>query len=694
PMVSSRVNGSLGVSRGVLAAVVVAVVVVAVAGGLVGYYVTHPPTKTVTITTSTATTVPYTVKLTAPTPSELIDVSQVAAPDCLDPATGFYVQDGPIFAVVFQGLVGFNGSNYMQIVPVIAKNWTTSDYQHWYFYIRHHVWFSNGDPVNATTVWFSIYRTILMGQGPGISNYGNILYNVTESSITGYFIPWGACHALAYATGNNAYLSNATLCAYALANVLSNFNVANSTIQKIMSYPNQAIVVINPFEVEITTLKPYPLFLTDIAAWWGFVVDPTFIDSHGGVAPNSPNTELCTTPMPGTGPYVIKSYTPGEELLMVNNTNYWVYYYYEHGEAGEIPWIIQPAHIKYIDVKYGLSTTDRIEDFVKNIAQITYVSTITMPELVKLYSAATGIPYGNWSLYIHNFGPSTAVYYLSFNNYVWPTNSTDFRLAIVHALNATALLQPYYALGMYWATTYVGPIAPSFKPYYNPDNLPVYQYNLTLALQYLVKFLDKYGYYVVLPNGTAIGDTSGTQLPTINIVTIAPITTFLKEQFEIIQSELAQIGVSVSLQLVTPSATDNWVTPSGTPAIVDLGWGPDWPDPLFQEMWPLANIINGGISGNLAWYNNSLVNELTNELPFITNLTEQLKLDAEVYKIMYDQAPYYWLPSVFSYMIVQPYVKGVIYNPYSSYYYNTMYYVPFTATFYKTTTTTTTTTTS
>jgi len=49
-------------------------------------------------------------------------------------------------------------------------------------------------------------------------------------------------------------------------------------------------------------------------------------------------------------------------------------------------------------------------------------------------------------------------------------------------------------------------------------------------------------------------------------------------------------------------------------------------------VWPLANITNGRISGNLAWYNNSLVNEITNELPLITNLTEQLKLDAEVYK--------------------------------------------------------------
>jgi len=42
-------------------------------------------------------------------------------------------------------------------------------------------------------------------------------------------------------------------------------------------------------------------------------------------------------------------------------------------------------------------------------------------------------------------------------------------------------------------------------------------------------------------------------------------------------------------------------------------------------------------------------------------------------------------------MIVQPYVKGVIYNPYLSYCYNTTYYVPFNATFYKTTTTTITT---
>ncbi|MFP3258148.1 MAG: hypothetical protein RXQ57_01740 [Caldivirga sp.] len=42
-------------------------------------------------------------------------------------------------------------------------------------------------------------------------------------------------------------------------------------------------------------------------------------------------------------------------------------------------------------------------------------------------------------------------------------------------------------------------------------------------------------------------------------------------------------------------------------------------------------------------------------------------------------------------MIVQPYVKGIFYNPYLSYYYNTTYYVPFNATFYKTTTTTITT---
>ena len=45
------------------------------------------------------------------------DTSQTAAPEELDPATGFFTTNGPLFAAVFQSLVEYNGSS-LTIVPV------------------------------------------------------------------------------------------------------------------------------------------------------------------------------------------------------------------------------------------------------------------------------------------------------------------------------------------------------------------------------------------------------------------------------------------------------------------------------------------------------------------------------------------------------------------------------------------------
>ncbi len=167
---------------------------------------------------------------------------------------------------------------------MLATNWTVSpDYKHYIFTLRQGVYFTDGEPFNATVVWFSLYRTIIMGgQGPGISNYARLLYSYTNFTATGYTIPWGgACDALANVTGNPAYINNATLCANALAYVLSNFNVQNTTIQKLMTYPNQAVVVLGPYEVEINLIHPYRFFLLDLAAWWGAMVPPVYIDEHG-----------------------------------------------------------------------------------------------------------------------------------------------------------------------------------------------------------------------------------------------------------------------------------------------------------------------------------------------------------------------------------------------------------------------------
>ena len=670
-----------GISGTAIAVIVVVIIVIAaVAAILLMSHKPSTPTVTTTTTTTSSTTSttstmttttapPTAITLSPPNTSTLIDISQTAPPDALDPATGFYVQDGPLYSAVFQELVEFNGSNFNEVVPVIAQNYSTTDYQHWIFYIRHGIHFPDGVQVNASTVWFSFYRTILMGQGPGVANYIGLLFNATVYAQTGYAIPWGVNYAIQNATGLPT-AKNYTLTAQVLASILSHFNANNATIQKIMSYPNQAVVVLGPYEVEINTLEPYRYFLYDIASWWGAIVNPVVVDEHGGVQPNQPNSYLDEYGMNGTGPYLIVKVTPGFSTIVLEaNPNYW-------GNGQNLPAVAEPAHIKYIVIDYGLSHNDRVQEFLSNQAQITYVS---VPYLGQILGQK---PYSELPLNatFKNFGAEPAVFYISMNTQKFPTNITAFRLAIVHAINYQQLMNLFTYNGTVLATMYVGPISPGFKPFYNPDNLSVYQYNISLAMRYLNEAGYEGDFYVVLPNGTVLGNPNGQQLPTLTIYAIAPVTLIEQDELQIIAQDLQQIGLSVTVKYVLPSVTDSWTTPQGTPALVNLGWIPDWPDPIFQQLIPQTDIQFGGISGNLAWFNNTELQQMYQTLPFLTNQTEQVQMVAKAYKIIYDEAPYAWLPDPDTYIIVQPYVQGFVYNPFVGYFYNMMYYSNYTYT--------------
>jgi len=642
----------LGLSK-TLGAIIAIIIIVAVIGGAV-YYIstTHHPT---TVTPS--------VSLAPPTTDTLTDVAQTAPPDALDPATGFYVQDGPLFTAVFQELVEFNGSNYHEVVPVIAENYTTPNYQNYYFYLRQCIHFSDGVQVNASTVWFSLYRTILMGQGPGVANYIGLLFNSTVYTVSGYAIPWGVCYAIENATGLHT-VGNYNLTAHVLAYILSHFNANNATIQKIMSYPNQAVVVKGSYEVEISTLEPYKFFLYDIASWWGAIVNPVCVDMHGGVVPNSPNSYLDEHGMNGTGPYVIVKVCPGFSTIELEaNPNYWAV-------GKSVPAVAEPAHIKYIIINYGLSHNDRVEDFVKNQAQISYIS---IPYLSQILGTS---PYNEipMNASFRNFGAEPGVLYISLNTQKFPTNITDFRLAIEHAINYSTLLSIFSYNGKPLAAEFVGPISPQFPGYYNPGNLSVYCYNPSLAMHYLNEAGYEGHFYVVLPNGSTIGDTSGTQLPPLSLYALAPVNELEQDELEIISHDLSQIGISTTVYYVLPSVTDGWTTTNGTPVMVDLGWFPDWPDPVFQQLMPLTDVQFGGISGNLAWVDNPELQSMYNTLPFITNTTQQEEMVAKAYSIIYNCAPYVWLPVPDTYFFVQPYVHGFVYNPYVGYFYNMMYY--------------------
>ena len=185
-----------------------------------------------------------------------MDDSQIQPPDALDRATGFTIDDEYYFDAVFQQLVEFNGSNY-QIVPVLASNYSVeNNYQSYIFQIRPNVTFSDGHPLNAYDVWFSFVRELYLGQAVGISNYYELTVEPNSTS-SGYVLPWGIRHAIQAATGLPA-TTNINLTISVLNNMLSNFNPSNTTQAEIMSYPQQAYVVLGPmsFRINLLTITP------------------------------------------------------------------------------------------------------------------------------------------------------------------------------------------------------------------------------------------------------------------------------------------------------------------------------------------------------------------------------------------------------------------------------------------------------
>ncbi|MEM0321080.1 MAG: ABC transporter substrate-binding protein [Thermoprotei archaeon] len=655
-------------------AVIVAVLVVIIVIGVVVVVIhttSRPPASVVSsstptsttsssLTTSSTTSIPFVLQ--PPNRSVLVDDSQISPPDALDPATGFTVPDEPVFFNVFQTLVEFNGSSITQLVPVVASNYSIVDnYKSYIFTIRPNVWFSNGDRVSAATVWFSLVREVFLGQSVGLSNYLELTVNATEYSQTGYAFPWGIRHAIQAVTGLPA-VDNATLAAQVLANMLSNFNPANSTQLEIMQYPNQAYVVVSPYVFRMNLLESYRYMLYDLAGWWGDVVDPTYVDAHGGVQPNTPNSYFSANSGPGTGPYMVRSVGPAfSQVVLVANPDYW-----GKNVSGLAP-VAQPPHIPVVIVNYGLTHNQRVEAFATNSAQISYVS---IPFLQQMYSSYQYAKYYSFSQIFYNVSYQPALWYISMNTQIYPTNITDFRLAIEHAIDYTQILNSlFYYDGAYYGQLQLGPITPQFPEFYNPDNLPMYSYNVSLAEYYLNLSGYQGKFYVLTPNGTILGDQSGRQLGTLTITYITPIEPFTQSELTIVVEDLETLAPPVTLPRATPSASLAWTTPQATPNFVYNFWEPDWADPIFQLMYPAVTTS----SLLPAWMNLTVVNNIMETLPFLTNITQQRQLVAQVYNITYNYAPYVWLPNPDTYFFVQPYLKGFVYTAFS-YYYMTAYY--------------------
>jgi len=580
--------------------------------------------------------------------------------------------------------VGYNGTDAFQYLPVEASSWSvTNNSQTYTFQIRPDVYFANGYNVTAYTIWFSYVREIYTNPPSGVAssnwNYLTANYNDWFAATCGNAEPWGLVNAIQAASGIQAG-TNCKADSNFLNNMLSNFDPTNATQQAVMAYSHQAYIAPNATTFIIRTVQPYGLLLSDIAGFSGsHTVDPVFVDAHGGVANNTACAFCQTNANPGTGPYYIKSVASGlSELILQKSPHYWASTASGQLKPG-LPWTLAPAKIAVIDIKYAPPVTVVYHDFGTNAAQLSgaaVAGSIGIGQWGDMYSAYQYKQYFNSAQLLYDAGPGDFANYLGMNSQMFPTNITAFREAVYYSMNYTAFIQTQlYFNGKEYGSPMLGPAQPSMGALYNPGNLPLPAQNLPLAMKYLAQAGDEGHFYVVLPNGTSIGDTSGPQLSPVKMIYVAPLTPFQQTQIEIYQASMASIGISFASQGVTAGVYDaDIATPSTTPPLVNIAWGLDYPDPWLQQM---VCFYETGCHLP-SWINNSTLTALIGGAAFNPNSQEQLAALKQLYVDALAGAFYVWQPYQDNVMWVQPYVKGIYWNPYTFYYYNLIYYAPVT----------------
>ncbi len=487
--------------------VVIVIVVILIGAGVGGYFALR----------KSAVSSPC-----GPGKTSTICVDQAEIPDNLDPAVTFSTPGWAAVQQVYQGLVNYNGSSATSYLPVLAQSWTqSSNYNSvtgtnistYTFHLRSGVHFSNGDPYNAYVQWYSLYRSLLLEQGPQF---------ILEQNF--YSTNFDPANPLNYYSDNTTIQAANTT----LVNDLNTWNFYNLTSSQIqqMEVANQSFQVIDNLTIALNLgygylSSNYTYLFASISAPNAYAVDPAWVDQNGGIVEGSPNGYLSTHTL-GTGQYLLSNYNPnsGGGYTLTPDKNYW-----GTAAAATEPWnnMIQPANTT-VDIIFQTTLDVTINDLKSGAVQSASFSYIGPSTINTLKGQSNLIVSEDPIVY----GATSGSWWIYLDQNVAPFDNLSVREAITHAIDYSQIINQ--AFGGY-ATQWVGPVPPSY-PYDNAAtaNLPNYAYNLTLAKQEIANS--------PCANGACAGNAINYAYLDIG-ADWATTASFL-------QTDLAQIGITIN----------------------------------------------------------------------------------------------------------------------------------------------------
>ncbi|WP_227940139.1 glutathione ABC transporter substrate-binding protein [Alkalihalobacillus deserti] len=447
-------------------------------------------------------------------------IAQLSDAVAIDPHGSNDTPSSNVAYNIYESLV--KSDENMELQPGLATSWEEIDDTTWEFVLREGVKFHDGSDFNANVVKANIERVL----DPEVASPRSFLYDmITE------------------------------------------------------------VEVVDDYTVRITTEYPFAPLPAHLAHNGGGMISAKLIEAdYAAMAEGEEPGQVISGGPIGTGYFKFDSWTPGTEIKLVKNEEYW----------GE------PAKLDSVTFKVVPEDLTRLAELETNAA---HISDPLSPADVSRVEGTDGMSV--------NRQPSVALSYIGFNAQKGPFDNKLVRQAITKAIDKDAIIEGIYDGAGIPA---IGPLAPDVFGF--DDSVSGLEYDREEAK----KLLAEAGY----PDGFTTTLWTNDNRERIDAATY-------------VQAELEKIGVTVEIEVVEWGAYLEQ-TAKGEHDMFVLGWSTVTGDADYG-MYPLFHSENYGNPGNRTFFSTPELDEILVEARQNPDHNERLALYKEAQEILVEESP-------------------------------------------------------
>jgi len=562
----------------------------------------------------------------------------IGEPDYLDPAVDYETLGQEIIQNVYETLIWYDRDRADVLVPLLATEVPTltnggisSDGLNYTFNLKPGVRFHDHTLMDADDVEYSVERVLRIHDPDGPSwMLEQVMTDYIQYYVGGYLSDF-----LAYCYGAQWLLD-------AIGGTDPDYIITELDVQNVSE---AAVYKVDSDTVTMRLTHPYPGFLQIAAYTIMSIVSKDYVEAHGGVT-NGEHNDWMDSHECGTGPYELVTWDYGVEIQLKEFNQY-------HGRQPKL------ANVN-IRVEYDLQT--RIDMLRAGTADSAYIPVGTESEFSGDPNCSVVKGYSTYSLEFAGFNMQINTTKAAEYGSTVPADffqDKDVRKAFAHMMNASLLIQTYLKGNGILPN---GPIPKGMFGY--NASAPVYEYNLTKAVEYLQNttnpatghswWVDGFTVAFLYNAGNLFRETA---------------CQYLKAGLEALNGLPGTHGefhaTINSLDWPTYLAAVG-SSPSPLPVFF-LGWAPDYADP---DDYANPFLYSYGLFPIRTHYSNATIDALVLAAAAELDTEKRLQMYHEIVSLAYDDCPYIWLDQLLSFAVLRSWVQGYYFNPmYGGFYY-------------------------